>query len=194
MFGSPLRRCLICDRASNRAVKGNLHKNTRVCGQKLSKSNNRPGPLVHFLYEPGAGGLDRVAILLANGMAERGLDTELWLTKTSGPLSRLISDKVVVRTVPAPPIGSRGFQLFAQIPALARMLDQHRPTAVFSAGNQSNLSLALARKLAPQSGSLVIQKITNPIVRPGMGGWRAARSQLAFQGDCARGRCYVVPE
>tara|TARA_R110000850_G_scaffold30212_4_gene83231 strand:- start:1754 stop:2917 length:1164 start_codon:yes stop_codon:yes gene_type:complete len=128
-----------------------------------------PSPVVHFLYQPGTGGLDRVAILLANGMAERGVPTELWLTKATGAVADLIAPNVKVRMVPTPEIGGRGLQLFLQIPAVARMIREHRPRAIFSAGNQSNLSLAIARSLAGQAGTKIIQKITNPILRPGSG-------------------------
>ena len=124
-------------------------------------------PVVHFLYEPGNGGLDRVAILLANGMAKRGVPTELWLTRTTGPVADLIATEVKVRIVPTPRIGGRGLQLFLQIPAVARMIREHRPRAIFSAGNQSNLSLAIARILAGKTRTKIIQKITNPVLRPG---------------------------
>tara|TARA_R110002126_G_scaffold238307_1_gene381709 strand:- start:2853 stop:3974 length:1122 start_codon:yes stop_codon:yes gene_type:complete len=131
----------------------------------------RPSPVVHFLYEPGNGGLDRVAILLANGMARRGLPTELWLTKATGAVADLIAPEVKVRMVPTPSLGPRGLRLFLQIPAVARMIREHRPRAIFSAGNQSNLSLAIARKLAGHGSTRIIQKITNPVLRPGSGRW-----------------------
>ncbi|VAV87783.1 hypothetical protein MNBD_ALPHA04-1190 [hydrothermal vent metagenome] len=126
-------------------------------------------PIVHFLYEPGDGGLDRVAIYLANGMAERGIPTELWLTKTTGPLFERISPQVKIRKIPSLSFGNRGFRLVVQIPILAAMIRKHRPRAIFSAGNQSNLSLALARKLAGNVATKIIQKITNPIFRPNSG-------------------------
>ncbi len=126
-------------------------------------------PIVHFLYEPGDGGLDRVAIYLANDMAERGIPTELWLTETTGPLSDRISPLVKIRKIPALGFGNRGFRLFVQIPVLAAMIRKHRPRAIFSAGNQSNLSLAIARKLAGNVTTRIIQKITNPVFRPNSG-------------------------
>ena len=127
-----------------------------------------PAPIVHFLYEPGDGGLDRVAIYLANGMAERGIPTELWLTKSEGPLADLIAPGVKIRMVPTPDIGSRGVRLFLQIPALAKMIRSYRPRAVFSAGNQSNLCIAIANKLAGNGPTKIIQKITNPVDRPNL--------------------------
>lgn len=138
------------------------------------------GPVVHFLYEPGNGGLDRVAILLANGMAKRGIPTELWLTKATGPVADLVSAQVKVRMVHTPRIGGRGLRLFLQIPAVARMIRRHRPRAIFSAGNQSNLSLALARILAGKSRTKVVQKITNPVLRPGSGAWAGRLRRWRF--------------
>jgi glycosyltransferase involved in cell wall biosynthesis len=128
-------------------------------------------PIVHFLYEPGNGGLDRVAILLANGMARRGISTELWLTKATGPVAHLIAADVKVRMVPSPRFGGRGIRLFLQIPAVARMIRQHQPKAIFSAGNQTNLSLAIAKKIAGDSPTKILQKITNPVLRPSFGKW-----------------------
>jgi len=84
-------------------------------------------PIAIYLYEAGAGGLDRVAILLANGMASRGLQVELWLGRSGGALQELISEKVLVRTVGAPKLQRRGLTLFLQIPAIARMISLHRP-------------------------------------------------------------------
>lgn len=139
-----------------------------------------PAPIVHFLYEPGDGGLDRVAIFLANGMAERGIETELWLTKPDGPLAKLISPKVTLRLVPTPRISGRGVQLVLQIPALAKMIREQKPRAIFSAGNQSNLSIAVARKWAGKVPTKIIQKITNPIKRPNMGRWAEKLRRIRF--------------
>ncbi len=152
-------------------------------------------PIVHFLFEPGNGGLDRVAILLANGMAERGLNSELWLTKREGPLASLISDKVTVRFVPSVPFGGRGLKLVQQIPSLSRMIRQHQPAAIFSAGNQSNLTIAVARKIAGATTTKIIQKITNPISRPGMSGFVTAIRTARFKQTVARGNiCLTLSE
>lgn len=137
----------------------------------MTNSPSETAPIVHFLYEPGDGGLDRVAILLANGMAKRGINTELWLTKANGSVADLIAPNVTVRMVPTPKLGGRGIQLLLQIPAVARMIRKYQPKAIFSAGNQTNLSVALARKFAGSSGTNFIQKITNPVLRPGLSRW-----------------------
>lgn len=120
-----------------------------------------------FLYEPGDGGLDRVAILLANGFAARGLRTEIWLTRTDGPSRFLLADTVTVRIVPALRTRNRGLALALQVFSLARMVKRHEPAVLLSAGNQSNLTIALATRMARNGRTAAIQKITNPIARPG---------------------------
>ena len=62
-------------------------------------------------------------------------------------------------------------RLVLQIPAVVRMIRKHQPRAIFSAGNQTNLSLAIARKLAGQTRTKIIQKITNPVLRPDFSKW-----------------------
>tara|TARA_R110001599_G_scaffold10093_12_gene50031 strand:- start:6781 stop:7914 length:1134 start_codon:yes stop_codon:yes gene_type:complete len=143
----------------------------------MTNSPFETGPIVHFLYEPGDGGLDRVAVLLANGMASREIETELWLTKAHGSVGDMIAPNVTVRIVPTPRLGARGIQLLLQIPAVTRMIRKYQPKAIFSAGNQTNLSVAIARKLSGSSRTNFIQKITNPVLRPGLSRWaRIART------------------
>jgi glycosyltransferase involved in cell wall biosynthesis len=135
------------------------------------------------LFEPSDGGLDRVAILLANGFRARGFSTELWLARAEGPNARLIAPDLPVRIVPAPS-GKRGWALAAQMPALRHAVRKHRPKVLLSAGNQGNLPVALAR-LGTKTAS--IAKITNPVARPGAQGigqrardWRFGKqAQLA---------------
>ncbi|MBA3896341.1 MAG: glycosyltransferase [Sphingomonadaceae bacterium] len=140
---------------------------------------NAPGcDIAVYLYEPGDGGLDRVAILLANGFAERGLSTELWLTRGEGPTRHLIAPSVQVRIVPAPRL-ARGASLALQLPALRRLVRRRRPRVLLSAGNQSNLPVALACK---GTSTASVAKITNPVDRPGAAGvavaWRRWRFGL----------------
>lgn len=122
-----------------------------------------------YLYEPGDGGLDRVAILLANHLRLRGVDVELWMTRTDGPVAGLIHPAVPVRRVPAPPF-SRRLSMIAQFPALAAMVRRFRPDILYSAGNQSNMLCALA---ALGTATRAVGRISNPIVRPGQRGLSA---------------------
>ena len=130
------------------------------------------------LYEPGNGGLDRVAVLLANGFAARGRSTELWLTRTQGPVADLIAPGVTVRRLPG--YGpARGISLTLQIPTLRAMIRDRRPRVLLSAGNQSNRAVAVACR---GTATRAIAKITNPVDRPGAAkavvAWRRARFGL----------------
>lgn len=135
------------------------------------------------LFEPSDGGLDRVAILLANGLRARGFLTELWLAKADGPNARLIAPNLPVRIVPALGV-RRGAALAGQLPALRHAVRKHRPKVLLSAGNQGNLPVALSC-LGTDTAS--IAKITNPVARPGsqgiaqhFRGWRFGKqAQLA---------------
>ncbi len=132
-----------------------------------------------YLYQPGDGGLDRVAILMANGLADRGVQTELWLARAQGPMRAMVSPKVQVRLIPVPAIGRRNLQILLQVPALARTIRRLRPAVLMSAGNQSNFSVALATCLSG-SPTRAVGKLTNPLRRPGMGGLRFAIRRLRF--------------
>jgi glycosyltransferase involved in cell wall biosynthesis len=149
-------------------------------------------PIAIYLYEPGAGGLDRVAILLANGMAARGLRVELWLGRSDGALHGLISDAVLIRIVPLPRLRRRGLALFLQIPVIARMIRLYRPAILMSAGNQSNLPLSLAAALSGSAETRVIHKITNPAARPEMGGWTRAVRRARFGITALLAPCTLV--
>jgi glycosyltransferase involved in cell wall biosynthesis len=123
-----------------------------------------------YLYQPGDGGLDRVAILLANHLLQRGVAVELWMARMDGVNAPLIDPGLVVRRVPAPP-GKRRLSMIGQFPALAAMVRRHRPDILYSAGNQSNMLAALA---CLGSGTQAVARISNPIVRPaqrGLGAW-----------------------
>ncbi len=141
-----------------------------------------------YLYEPGDGGLDRVAILFANHLLKRGVRVELWMTRTSGPTAHLIDPAIVIRRVPWLPLGVRRLSMIAQFPALAAMVRWHRPDILYSAGNQSNMLVALA---AMGSATQAVGRISNPIVRPGQRGL-AARSRLARFRAIARASALTV--
>lgn len=131
-----------------------------------------------YLYEPSDGGLDRVAISLANHLHRTGHPVELWMARAEGPLASLIDPGVPIRLVPAPR-WTRGLSMLAQWLPLRRMVRRTRPDILYSAGNQSNLLVAAA---ALGTGTRAIGRISNPIVRPGskgIGRWlRRARFRL----------------
>lgn len=127
-----------------------------------------------YLYQPGDGGLDRVAILLANHLQKRGIRVELWMARTDGPTAGLIDPAVKVRTVRAPR-WSRRLSMIAQFPVLAAMVRRYRPDILYSAGNQSNMLAAVA---AIGTACQAVGRISNPIVRPGVRSGFAAWARL----------------
>ena len=131
-----------------------------------------------YLYEPSDGGLDRVAILLANHLLRRGVAVELWMARPDGPVAGLIDPRMTVRRVPAPSI-KRRLAMIAQFPALAAMVRKHRPDILYSAGNQSNMLCALATL---GSATRAIGRISNPIVRPAQRGLSAWLRRARFRG------------
>lgn len=119
-----------------------------------------------YLYQPGDGGLDRVAILLANHLLRRGVPIELWMARIDGPCAHLIDPALTVRQVPTLR-GTRRLSMITQFPALAAMVRRYRPDILYSAGNQSNMLVALA---ALGTTTQAVSRISNPIVRPGQHG------------------------
>lgn len=130
-----------------------------------------------YLYEPGDGGLDRVAILLANHLLARGVAVELWMPRREGPIAHLIDPALTIRPVSAPSIRRR-LSMIAQFPALSAMVRRYRPDILYSAGNQSNMLVALA---ALGSATRAVGRISNPIVRPCQMGARAAARLARFR-------------
>lgn len=149
---------------------GNMMFHTRqAAAQSLS--------VAIYLYQPGDGGLDRVAVLLANHLLRRGVRAELWMARTDGPIAHLIDPAIIVRHVPAPR-WTRRLSMIAQGPALAAMVRRHRPDVLYSAGNQSNMLAALA---ALGTDTAAVGRISNPIVRPGRRGLAAAARLTRFR-------------
>jgi glycosyltransferase involved in cell wall biosynthesis len=115
--------------------------------------------------------------LLANHIAAQGLRAELWMARTDGPLAELIAPEVTVRQIGGAG-SSRGLSMVGQLPALRKCLGRYRPDILYSAGNQSNLLVACA---ALGTGTRVVGRISNPIVRPGTRGLAAWVRRKRFQ-------------
>lgn len=144
---------------------------------QFSRPAGRAFSVAVYLYQPGDGGLDRVAILLANHLLSRGVPVELWMARTDGPAAHMIDPALTVRRVPAPG-GLRRLSMIAQFPALAAMVRRYRPDILYSAGNQSNMLVALA---ALGTDTKAVGRISNPIVRPGQRGPGAWARLMRFR-------------
>lgn len=93
------------------------------------------------IYLPSlrGGGAERVMLILANGMAERGLQVDLVLANAVGPFLEDVSPGVRVVD-----LGAR--RVLTSFPHLVRYLRRERPQAVLSALNYANI-IAVAAKM-----------------------------------------------
>lgn len=121
-----------------------------------------------FLERIGEGGVSRVACIVANGLADAGLRTEL-ATFDPGLVGKdLLSERVELVTLDSgrSQASRRKPHLTRSAVALARHLRRTRPRVLMSPGIQTNLIVALAHAIARagRRTSLVV-KITSPIAK-----------------------------
>lgn len=116
------------------------------------------------------GGADRVAIHLANGIAEAGIPVGIAILRSEGEaestLLGLLSDDVC-RWTAGPPIGSRHLELVRGLGFIRRLVSKARPSIVLASSNNMGLVTGLSSKL-PNRGDRpsYVLKTTNPVVRP----------------------------
>jgi glycosyltransferase involved in cell wall biosynthesis len=127
---------------------------------------NRPDIAI-LLDHFGAGGVERVACHLANGLQRRGLDVEMIVLRDCGPIRSLLDPEVRVHRLGAAGDRARGARVLAAIPSIARYLRARRPRLLHSPGNHTNVAAALAATLARYNGAFV-PKITNPLLKDGL--------------------------
>ena len=118
--------------------------------------------LTIVLNRLGTGGVERVALRLANGLAERGNRVSFVLLSGGGALEDRISPKVEVirfgRSL------ERGAGLLRAAPRLAKLLRRDPPDVLLAPGNHMHGVVLLARRLAGIGGILAL-KMTNPVER-----------------------------
>lgn len=102
-----------------------------------------------FLPNLGGGGAERVFALLAEGLAARGIDTEVVLVRAEGP--HLAAVKAVVPVVDLHVRSTRHSLL-----PLARYLRRRRPDVLVTALDHANIVAVWSRKLARVPTAVVI--------------------------------------
>ncbi|MEW9855320.1 glycosyltransferase [Novosphingobium sp. M1R2S20] len=131
-------------------------------------SEHRSGPDVAILLDHfGAGGVERVACHIANGLHRRGLRVEMVLERDAGPVRHLLDPDVSVHVLRTVRSVGRGSRLMLAVPDLAGYLRRKRPSLLHSPGNHTHKAAALAVRLSAFEG-VFVPKITNPIVKSGM--------------------------
>jgi glycosyltransferase involved in cell wall biosynthesis len=114
----------------------------------------------------GTGGVERVAVRLANGLQARGNKVTFVLFSSGGALEAEVSPDVELirfgRSL------ERGPGLLSAAPRLARLIRGRRPDVLLSPGNHMHLSVLLAHRLAG-TGTRLALKMTNPVERASQG-------------------------
>lgn len=110
----------------------------------------------------GSGGVEKVASLVASGMAERGFIVEMVVLADDGPTRPLLSDRVAVRVL-GDFRGERGRRLRNAVPAIADYLRQHQPRIFHAPGNHTIRPAGAAVTRARYAG-LFVPEVTNPLL------------------------------
>lgn len=114
-------------------------------------TDTRPPRLVVFLPSLAGGGAERAVTLVANGLAQRGVEVELVLAEATGPYL-----DIVLPTVRVVDLGARS--LPQALPRLARRLRASQPDALLAAMSHANVVAALAHRLAQSRARLVLSE------------------------------------
>ncbi|MDQ2074389.1 glycosyltransferase [Haloarcula sp. NS06] len=118
-----------------------------VAEQNISVATDGDRPLLaFFIPDLSVGGAEQVAITIANGLADRGYNIDLLLSRASGELRSELSEQVSI--VELPPSKTPVVGVAAHLPFLVTYLNKHKPAALFPhLEHPSIVSLAINRFL-----------------------------------------------
>lgn len=143
-----------------------------------------PPHLTIVLNRLGTGGVERVALHLANGIARRGNRVTFVLLGSGGVLEDQISRKVeVIRFGRS---FARGAGLLRAAPRLAKLLRRDPPQVLLSPGNHMHALVLLAHRLAGIGGCKLALKMTNPVARAQAGPIRNGLRRALFRSAARR--------
>lgn len=126
-----------------------------TAGARSDARGARPKVAV-FLQDLYGGGAERVMLLLASGIARRGVDVEMVLIRREGPYLDQVPPEVRVRE-----LGTR--RMLNSVKAFARYIRAERPDAVLTALVHVNVGALLAAALS--GGARVVVTEHNQISR-----------------------------
>ena len=119
-----------------------------------------------MLFDLTVSGVARNAVRVANAAHGAGLRTEIWLAQPVGELRDAVDPAVVQRHLGADL--SRGYSRrerkqasIALTGALASLYAEHRPAIALSAGNHFHDLAVAARRLAGDTGTHLIGRVSN---------------------------------
>lgn len=123
-----------------------------------------------FLADLHGGGAERMMVVLANGLAGRGIRVDLVLADASGPYLREVAPDV--RTIPL-----RGGGVARNLPALIGYLGRERPQVLVSTLPHTSVVALIARWLADRRLPVVIREANTPQAHPSS--WNSPKSRVA---------------
>lgn len=134
---------------------------------------SRPAPrLAVFLADLEGGGAERMTVVLANGMAARGMDVDLVLAAARGPYLAEVAGGVGV-------VDLRAGSVSRAVPPLARYLRRRRPDVLLTTLPHTSFAAVLARALSFTRVPTVVREANTP--QATAPGWMDARTRLAHR-------------
>lgn len=122
---------------------------------------NESGPLAIYISNLTGGGIERVAVNLANEIAERGLAVDLVLAKAEGAFLNQVRPRVRVVDLGASRVLTSLLALGRYVPALTRYIRRERPRAMLSIMNHANVIALVARRLSGIETRLIVSEHNN---------------------------------
>lgn len=133
------------------------------------------------LHQLGGGGVERVTLHLANGLAKRGNRVSLVLLRRGGVLEDRLSPDVEVIGIGGDAPKERGIGLLRAVGPLSRIIRHARPDVLLSPGNHMHPLVLLAHRRAALAGCRLALKFTNPVERAHAGRFRNAIRAAFFR-------------
>lgn len=107
--------------------------------------------LTVFLPSLAGGGAERSMGIVANGLAERGVEVDLVLAQACGPFLDEVSSRVRI-------VDLGRSSVVTAVPGLARHLRKTQPHALLAAMSHANVAAAMAHRLARSRARLVLSE------------------------------------
>ena len=150
----------------------------------------RGGGILLIMNSLGGGGGDRVAMLLANGLAREGIPTRIVLMKDASNRPDLLDNTVEVVSAGAPMglrwsrkrpnLGHQHFERIRGLRFIRRQIDSFGPAVVLAASDNMGLVTALARR-AKDTRTVFALKLTNRLFRPNTPAMRRRLRRRLFE-------------
>lgn len=141
------------------------------------------GGVLLIMNSLSQGGGDRVAVLLANGFAARGIPTRIALIRDTGQpeVKALLHPEVSLVSGGPPmglklsakgePLGHRHLERIRGVRLVRRQIDSFKPAVVLGGSDNMAFITALSRR-PKDSGTVFAFKLTNRLSRPNIGPFR----------------------